>query len=123
SVNSVCQVVATGGVNDPPTVIARIKSDDFNHKLVRVGDTIRFNFQGHTFRITGPDSGDEFHTLVDQPGHTTDPDYSWVTCELISSSRMAINQVFPWASLSDNGTPEDSSDDTWTGASVPVPYQ
>jgi hypothetical protein len=42
-----------------------------NYQMFRIGDTIRFNYQGPLYTILGPDSGDGT-CIKDQPIHVTD---------------------------------------------------
>lgn len=111
SIGSVCRLTMAP-TNSTVAVIAKMPAADFNNKLIRVGDIIRFNHHGRMFRITGPDVNSD--TIIDDPSGV-DHEIGCVAVPFIAGQRP--DTVFSWAYFN-------SMSGAWEGsAPTPVPYQ
>lgn len=111
-INATCQVYY-----DPNQAKLQVNvgSTAFNPALVKVGDTIKFNYQGHTYRITGPETS------------PTDPTIAAGTT--ILDIVAPVNAPYPWATSIDSGaTVAVNNAGTWVQANpiisiTPAAYQ
>jgi prepilin-type N-terminal cleavage/methylation domain-containing protein len=101
----------------PPkvTLTLQFTVSQFNYTMLKVGDTVRANNQWD-FLITGPDSNNDGE-IDDPTGNTLN-----LTSVYDLQTGQKPSDVFPFATVNDNGTPADPSDDVWAGSSGALSY-